>query len=342
MINKQLEDLCTLLHLGSMVAVPQKVTGGLLHTMWHVQTTTGSHAIKELNSHIMQKKNVVEAYEKTECIAKMFAQKNIPAITSLQWHNKSVIKIDDTFFITYPWIDGIMLLAPNICLPHAQKIGHLLADMHILNLQVPGVKAEWNLHSNEYYENLIAQACQHRFPCADDLAILKTTIIEWNNCYHNAVPLLRQNLVVSHGDLDPKNVLWTHEYSTHVIDWESARLVNPTQEILNAAFDWSGINSAILDHKIFQTILSEYQRAGGKFQIPMLDATLYGIINNWLNWMAYNIEQCLNGSTTQDSRTKSITQINQTVSILKYFSENSTHLKDQINQVYNYGTNFNR
>jgi thiamine kinase-like enzyme len=64
-----------------------------------------------------------------------------------------------------------------------------------------------------------------------------------NQKYHSAIDVLKENTVVSHGDLDQKNVLWDSENNPILIDWESARKLNPTYEIVNVALDWSGINS---------------------------------------------------------------------------------------------------
>jgi Ser/Thr protein kinase RdoA (MazF antagonist) len=39
-----------------------------------------------------------------------------------------------------------------------------------------------------------------------------------NEYYLNAIPILKQHLVVSHGDLDPKNVLWDVDNNPILID----------------------------------------------------------------------------------------------------------------------------
>ena len=50
--------------------------------------------------------------------------------------------------------------------------------------------------------------------------------------------VLSQNLVISHRDLDPKNVLW-HGEEALVIDWEAAGYVNPYQELLEVINYWA-------------------------------------------------------------------------------------------------------
>lgn len=38
--NLQFEKLCSVLQLGEIVDVPEKISGGLLHRMYAIQTTT--------------------------------------------------------------------------------------------------------------------------------------------------------------------------------------------------------------------------------------------------------------------------------------------------------------
>jgi thiamine kinase-like enzyme len=48
-------------------------------------------------------------------------------------------------------------------------------------------------------------------------------IIEINTAFQNTVSLLKTQIVVSHGDLDQKNVLWNKNNSPILIDWECAQ-----------------------------------------------------------------------------------------------------------------------
>lgn len=78
-----------------------KVVGGLLHKMWHIQKQSGEYTVKELNPHTMTRKNIVEEYERSERIAHAFKDKGIPCAVSLLQQNTSVIVIDGQHFIVY-------------------------------------------------------------------------------------------------------------------------------------------------------------------------------------------------------------------------------------------------
>ncbi|MBO6316307.1 phosphotransferase, partial [Enterococcus faecium] len=83
-----------------------------------------------------------------------------------------------------------------------------------------------------------------------------------NNNYREAIPLLCKTLIVGHRDLDQKNILWDSNDDPIVIDWESAALLNPTQEIITAALDWSWIHTTI-DIDVFEAMIKKYREAGG-------------------------------------------------------------------------------
>lgn len=70
---------------------------------------------------------------------------------------------------------------------------------------------------------------------------LSHDIVTINTAYQHTLPLLKRKCIVSHGDLDKKNVLWDHSDAPILIDWECTRKLNPTHEIVNACLDWSGI-----------------------------------------------------------------------------------------------------
>lgn len=68
-----IKTLCDMLELGHLSNVPEKVSGGFLHRMWHVRTEVGKYAVKELNPSIIINDEVSLTYEKTEQVARLFA-----------------------------------------------------------------------------------------------------------------------------------------------------------------------------------------------------------------------------------------------------------------------------
>ena len=46
---------------------------------------------------------------------------------------------------------------------------------------------------------------------------------------------LRKHILISHSDIDQKNVLWLKDDKPQIIDWESVGPTNPGLEIVDAA-----------------------------------------------------------------------------------------------------------
>jgi len=103
-----------------------------------------------------------------------------------------------------------------------------------------------------------------------------------------ALDRLQRRQVISHGDLDHKNILWDEAGEPLLIDWESARRLNPTYELLLEALDWGGI-TANFDARPFTTILRAYVDAGGLIDEDMIPAAADAIQGAWVNWLLYNV-----------------------------------------------------
>jgi thiamine kinase-like enzyme len=294
-----MDALCHLLGLGQLKQGPIRVAGGLLHTMWHLETTQGTFALKELSPNIdLTNQIIVQNYNLTEHIAWQFKEQGIPAIPAIGIEGHYLTLYNNTGYLLYPWVDARSLDADKISEPHALKIAALLARMHNLNLRVPELSAPiLENHSNEKMRVLIKQALASNCPYAEQLQQYENELLACNRDYQQVIPLLKKQAVVSHGDLDQKNVLWNADLQPLLIDWESARLINPTYEIVNASLDWSGI-TFYFNHTLFESMLAAYQQAGGKIDHTLLMAALNGVLGNWINWLVYNIERSNNPTDT--------------------------------------------
>ncbi len=323
-----IKTLCYLLKLDKISNIPEKVSGGYLHRMWHVRTDAGEYAVKELNPSIISNEEVVQTYEKTEQVARLFAQNGIPVSESIVYNDCSLINVSNMTFIVYPWFHGAPLV--SISITQARKIAAILASIHKQKLIFHGFKEPiWPYHTNDEFRELASRSALERLPFADDLQEMLDDIIRWNDKFKKSIQCLNAALVVSHGDLDQKNVLWDIEGNPILIDWESARLLNPSMEIINAALDWGGITSCNLNFDIFESMITEYIAAGAQLSDTTSQA-FYGIFGNWLNWLAFNIKRSL----SENSADLAIDQVIQVLKTLKYLSniqESCTQIIQKIN-----------
>ncbi len=332
MYNLYIPTLCSLLNLGSINGPIIPVYGGLLNAMWHVVTDSREYAIKELNPTVMARPDALNNYEISEKIAKIFFDAGIPALTCITYKNNAVIKLDEKYFIVYPWIEGSVLKPNDLSKEHGEKIGAILAKMHRLAICVPELnKLQFNdllanMHTDDYCSNLLDAACKTTLSFANDVSGLRNQIIILYQTYKESIHLLNNTVVISHGDLDPRNVLWTHNNNPIIIDWEAARTINPTQEALSVALDWSGLQVGVINFETFNALLKAYENAGGILDKNSSELAFDCLIGNWLNWLFYNIERSFNTTIHEDERSLGIDEVQKSLNILKFLVDNKKRI----------------
>ncbi len=315
MVNNHLKTICTHFELGNPLQSPQRVYGGLLHIMWQVDTDKASFAIKQLSPDIdLHNEHVIKNYELSEHIASRFIAKGIPAVSALEKGDKYLFIIDGTGFLAYPWVDAKALDQNTISKNHALKIANILAKIHCINLDEPEItQPEFYTHTKEKILALLDKAEKFNCPFAKTLRENENNILAANESYQNAIPMLKEEIIVSHGDLDQKNVLWDKDNNPILIDWESACKINPTYDLINTAFYWSGITTHF-NKELFFKMIDAYQNSGGIINPRHLHAACYGTFS-WIGWMVYNIERsCVSAESEQ--KTLGIEQVEQTLATI--------------------------
>ncbi len=326
MNSKQLHAICTSLELGKPVSLPIKLHGGLLHMMWRVDTERGSYAIKQLSKNIKLTLEVRKSYEISERVARQFSIRGIPAISGIEKDGKFLVDLENDTFLIYPWVEAIILDRNAVSTLQAVKIGTLLAKMHLLNLHVPEIESpKYDIHSNEEIMTLIENSVEMSLPFANKLQQSSSLLVKWNNEYQQAIHSFTDISVISHADLDQKNVLWDENDNPILIDWESVRALNPTYELLIAALDWSGATSGALNVGLFKAIIAAYKKAGGTIDLATLNDNFYGIPGNGISWMVYNIRRSFNMEA--EEKELGIEQVNQALKNMTYLANKVKDLK---------------
>jgi hypothetical protein len=116
--------------------------------------------------------------------------------------------------------------------------------------------------------------------------------------------------------LDQLNVLWDKENRPILIDWESARKLNPTREIVRTSLDWSGIGSENFSLPIYTHMLQTYNKSGGILNGDLLEAALNVFFGSMINWVLYNIKSACDSGISEEKDT-AITEVNGTVSMIE-------------------------
>ena len=66
---ENIEQLCQSYRLGKLKRVPEMVTGGLMHKMYHVRTDKGEYAVKLLNPDIMKRPEALQNMINSEIVS---------------------------------------------------------------------------------------------------------------------------------------------------------------------------------------------------------------------------------------------------------------------------------
>jgi thiamine kinase-like enzyme len=324
-INQLVEKL----GIGDLIGKPIVLNGGALHTMWKVTTTLGNYAIKHLNPYITTKIDFKENFEQSEKIAYAFSRSQIPAVNSLPFDGRNIIEHNQNFFIVYPFISGCILDETNLTSSHYQIIGHLYSLIHNTNIQIPGVDtADYDCFSNEHWAMLINRSKRV------NLRELLPTICRWNELYQSTIPELNKELVITHRDMHSQNILWDHSNDPHIIDWESAGMMNPMLEIIGYGLEWSGI---ILHQKVNAERFKTLKEAYTKNLISEWKTSAEQGFIGWLGhcvlaWTEFNLCRMLGDTTTDQLEINKGSEIinNKMIPCLNYIEQNESYLLEMI------------
>jgi hypothetical protein len=292
--------LCELLDLGQPGRSPSRVAGGFHHFVWRLETDGGLYAVKQLSPDTnLGDPATTLHYNTCESIAEQFSRVGVHAVHALKNAERYLQVLNNTGYLVYPWTDAVALDENCVSPPHALAVARLLSRMHGARINLPGLASTTpDVVQENSIIDMVNLATEHNLQSAAELQRRLPDFLRLCVSHANALETLANNQVVSHGDLDQKNVLWDEAGEPLLIDWECARLLNPTYELLLEALDWSGLASDF-DHKLFERFLSEYRHSGGVIDEGAIEAALHCILGDWLDWLVYNIGRCVNTRSTE-------------------------------------------
>ena len=299
-----IERLCSLLELGAFRGTVSPVPGGFHHCMWRLETQSGCFAIKQLADDMdMNDAATVAQINSTEVTAHEFSRHGIPALYSLHVDRQHLQLLDGVGYLVYPWTNATACHRNGIEEHHAVIVASTLAHMHRSDINVPELRDVPAFPvTAERVIDLVQLARQRNVRYNHILENRLDDLLRIVELHAPALEHLEGHQVISHGDLDHKNVLWDEAGEPLLIDWESARRLNPTYELLLEALDWGGI-TAHFDARPFTTILQAYVDAGGLIDEDMIPAASDAIQGAWVSWLLYNVGRAVG---LKDTRQRAI------------------------------------
>jgi Ser/Thr protein kinase RdoA (MazF antagonist) len=288
------EYLCSRLDLGTPQGPLSRVSGGLQHRMWRLDTDRGVYAIKQLSANSsLDDAEKRHHYNASEAIAEAFASHGIPAVFARRHDGDYLQMVEGAGYLVHPWCEASAVPVDEVSEEHGLQVARILAKMHGLALCFPRLKKhEFDAQSEENICLLVDLAQAFHAKLAGTLRRGLPTFLEIVDGQAAAANILSRHLVISHGDLDQKNVLWDAEGRPWLIDWESARQLNPTYEVLREALNWSGAWSRF-DPDLFGKFILAYRQVGGVIEGEAVTAAYHCILGDWVYWLMYNVGRCL-------------------------------------------------
>ena len=291
MKREEINNIMESLGLGAVVSDPIQVTGGLLHKMYRVNSDKGTYAVKVLNPEIMKRPVALQNTVNSEKIATGF-RAIIPVVSALEIDEKQIHELGGSYYMVFDWVEGASVFPPMITPENCSAIGDVLGKIHSTNLSIEGVSPEeggaimfaWD----KYGESLRGYETEGWASC------LKNALPDvkvWNQAACDAREVLTKTMVISHRDLDPKNVLW-NGYTPWIIDWEAAGYVNPYQELLEVVNYWADNGKGDLLKEHFDALLDAYTQYV-KLENVDWDAVFAGSYMGMLGWLEYNVKRAL-------------------------------------------------
>jgi len=284
-------SLCNHYDIGELLGQPSPVSGGLLHRMWKLSTTTGHFALKILNPEIMSRAGVLSNYLLSERIAVAAATAGIPVVLAKTVNQNIINQVAGVNVMLFDWIEGVVITPADCRKEHASMIGALLYKIHNLNFEEQHSPL-WSSLGQEHWRELIDEGLRTATPWAKQADAGFDDLLAWNVRYQLASHILKHNQCFSHRDLNPKNVVWQDGRLPHIIDWEAAGSTNPIMELLDAALSWSGIDTGLVNKEIFMTMIGSYQTTGGT-ELTQVKEAFYGRMGSMLEWLEYNMRRSL-------------------------------------------------
>lgn len=282
-----IDDVCRRFDLGAARATPVAVAGGLSNRLYRLVTDRGEFAVKRMvaNADAPEFKHDVEAafsVERRAQAAGIAMPEPIPVARS----NDALGRITDDegscWVRVHRWVDGTPIDPNNIEPGDRAAVGAIVAALHQLPLiDDAGTTpvAAWSIPDRDWPTALAA------FPSASALSEAVPALEE---IVRRGYDRVRPNPVLSHRDLDAKNLLRDVRVRLIVLDWDAAGPTDAQWDAVGVAFDWSGIWQGTVSPAAFAEVLDAYVAGSGRLD-PITPESFAGWAEGMLDWLWFNL-----------------------------------------------------
>ncbi len=288
MIDGTLQKVCDFFNLGRMLrAVP--MSGARSHAVYHITADQGDYIVKQFMAHCHEPIDVA-VLRSTAAIARCGFEYKLPVISALfaAGHaDGDVLCVErGAVYMAYPYIQAYTRSAREMTLEQGKLIAQFLVRFHQLNLTPPTPRPVWNLqYTSSIWIAVHRYFLEHSHATAALLLErLHSKIMFCFTACQASKTFIVPDLVISHRDIDPLNILWLSNTEYRVIDWDLAGEVDAAVELLYVAIGLALESATHLNSEKFKAIVATYcsQRT-----VHTKDVTpvLYTVLAYWLSWV---------------------------------------------------------
>lgn len=330
MCMKEIGKLCKKYDLGTLQGAPEAVTGGLLHKLYHVSTDKGEYAIKRLNPDIMKRAEALQNMINSELVSSELSGV-IPLVAAKCFDGKSIIELEGSFYIVFEWLDGKSIFVPDISEYHCGQIGRILGRIHAADIKVASMSKSSDSRAEYGWNMLLEKAKKDNAECYLMLRESLTDVMRWDKHAVSGLREVLQHQVISHRDLDPKNVMWKND-EPYIIDWEAAGYVNPYQELIEVLNYWISDEAGNYDKLKFDAVIRAYTESVDISKVSW-DAVLDSSFDGMLGWLEYSIKRALGmEGTDAKERQEGMRQTKGTLYELQKYENQMGQLRDWLKE----------
>lgn len=286
-----IKRFCKEYNLGEVLNIT-KISGGLMHKMFKVDTTKGIYCIKVLNPEVMSRKEAYGNFVVSESVSNLAKKNGIPVSSALDIDGNYLTKLDNMYYMVFDYVDGKTLKDDEITVEHCKKIGNILAHIHLLDYKEIGLESNIQEYKKLYdWESYINNPNFNKMSYKD---LYLNNYKKYNSLLKRANERFNEsnlNQAICHNDMDPKNVMWNNN-NPIIIDWECAGIANPERELIEVALCWSGFLSNNFSEEKFKAIFKEYSKYRSINNIDWYDVICGNLVGRF-GWLKYNLERSL-------------------------------------------------
>ncbi len=299
--------------LGTIEGEILPVSGGLMHKMFKVQTTTGIYAVKFLNPEIMKRPSAMGNFLEAERLERILEDNEIPIVAALPFNDKKMVSVNGQYYYVFPWLEGKITNTNAITSEQSFKVGEILGRIHSIDT----VSSKELALSEIDFESLLARGAPL---LEENISLLEDA----QNKLNEARKKLPAISVISNDDMDPKNIIW-EDGKAYVIDLECLGYSNPVSSCLNLSLQWAINDKFNKDHleAFFKGYLSIYDNGFRSYD------EVFGIAYTWIEWLEYNIKRT---SSAEEIKLGEIETVN-TINKIKYLASVEDEIRLALKQI---------